>query len=104
MLASLHRSLAAAILSAVAAFFIAMTQILNFGARWTTSLDRRARYATLIYDLNALPLKHERGAWPAEVAKLVDRLKTERLRDGLIPGAPATPRGFGTDQPQPPTA
>lgn len=88
VLASVHQSVAATILSAVAAFFIAMTQILNFGARWVFNLDRRARYAGLIYELNLIPIRFEQPAWRGEVAKIGDLLRIERSRDGQVPGGP----------------
>jgi hypothetical protein len=97
VLASVHQSVAATILSAVAAFFIAMTQILNFGARWVFNLDRRARYADLIYELNLVPIRFDATVWPKEVAAIGDRLRAERRRDGQVPGVPSAGPPPGTN-------
>ena len=47
----------ASVLAALAAFFIAATRLLDFGGRWRWHLNRRARYAGMIYRLNASSLQ-----------------------------------------------
>jgi hypothetical protein len=79
--------LSAAILSSISAFFIAMTRLLNFGARWTRQLDRQARYAAMIYDLNSIPLREpDATKWSPLILNVWERMTEERLRDGQVPG------------------
>lgn len=84
VLATVH-PFVAAILSGTASFFIAVTRILNFGGRWRWHLQRRARYANMIYELNSST------AGSAEdghlVLKVYRALMEERTNDGFVPGS-----------------
>jgi hypothetical protein len=96
----------AASASAVSAFFIAMTRMLGFGKRWTWNLGRRAIYARMIYELNALELVDE-AARPAAIAELYARLGEERQQDAHVPGvndeATANARHQGTSDSKDPS-
>lgn len=81
--------LLAASLSAVAAFFIAMSRMLDFGRRWAWNRERRSRYAGLIYELNRVPLAHPDPAdWRVAIARLSHEMQVERDQDKLLPGVP----------------
>lgn len=76
----------AAILSAIATFFIAITKILKFGSRWAWSLERISRYSVLIYQLNGAATLASNEDREKVVAEVYKKLEDERLRDNLLPG------------------
>lgn len=76
----------ASVLAALAAFFIAATRILDFGGRWRWHLQRRARYAGMVYRLNAASLltpEQQRSV----ISDIYVELSQERSMDGLLPGS-----------------
>ncbi len=89
VMAGAKHTIWAAGLSAVAAFFIAMTRILQFDARWTFGLERRARYAVLIYRLNALAPKPVADRADG-IDQLYEEMGAERRRDSELPGVTQT--------------
>ena len=78
--------IAASVLAALAAFFIAATRILDFGGRWRWHLQRRARYAGMIYRLNSSSLESTEDQ-RLTIRQMYDELSRERSNDGLLPGA-----------------
>ncbi|GAA1950052.1 hypothetical protein GCM10009798_06620 [Nocardioides panacihumi] len=78
--------LIASVLAALAAFFIAATRVLSFDGRWRWHLQRRARYASIIYRLNRGQLSSELEQRDL-IRHLYAELEEERMRDGLLPGS-----------------
>jgi hypothetical protein len=89
----------ASILSALAAFAIAVTRTLDFGSRWRWHLRRRARYAGMIYRLNSSSLQSP-DEQRSMIRALYVELALEREGDGLVPGT-AAPDGARDEQPAP---
>ncbi len=85
-MAAANELIIAAILSAVATFFVAITKILQFGSRWAWSIERESRYSALIYELNGAALEPSEEDQLKIVADIYAKMKEERLRDKLLPG------------------
>jgi hypothetical protein len=85
VIATVHPFVASC-LSALAAFFIAATRILNFGGRWRWHLQRQSRYASMIYRLNAAAVpSDERLRDP--LLHTYEAMSSERRHDGMLPGS-----------------
>jgi hypothetical protein len=72
-------------LAAFSAFLIAVTRILKFGSRWGAQLSRRAGYAAMIYDLNAVAYLDE-ALQNKRIDEIYVRLAATRRQDGDVPG------------------